>query len=189
MKPVLKQIFSTRRRLRSTSVPRSLGAAFSRERDFKESFQRAHSYASYLNDLPVYHTSETSKMSRAQGDTPPWKPRSNLDIRKVPTKAKEHELYKTFLWFVKQDTNDQIVKVPLGLHDAEYDHTENDKQCDQTKWDVYNIQSRNTLAILWRIELERDTPIRVLVTPEAFDIIRAEYMVLRPQYLRKLPTH
>lgn len=189
MKPVLKKIFGTRGRLRSTSVPRSLGAAFSRERNFKESFQRAHSYASYLNDLPVFNSTDSPKMSRSQGNMPPWKQTNSLDIRKIPIKAKEHDLYKTFLWFVKPDTVDQIVKVPLGLHDAEYDHTENDSQCGQTRWDVYNIPSRNTLGILWRIELEKDTPIRVLVTPEAFNIIRAEYMVLKPQYLRKLPTH
>ena len=163
MKLEFKRIFSTRCRLHSTSVPRSLGTAFTRERDFRESFQRAHSYASYLDNLPVYSHTDSPKMSQAQGTTPPWRPPNSPDTRKIPSKSKDHSLYKTALWYVKPNTVEQIIKVSLGLHNAEYDHTENDRRCHQTKWDVYNIPSKRTMGVLWKIEVEKDTPIRVLV--------------------------
>ena len=132
-----KKIFSTRRTLRSTSVPRSLGAAGTGERDPSESFHRAHSYSSYLDNLPVYSHPSSSKMSRAQGSTPPWRPPNSGDIRKIPLRSKENDLYETYLWFLKPNTADQIVKVPLGMHHAEYDQTQNDNDCEITKWDVY----------------------------------------------------
>ena len=132
-----KKIFSTRRRLRSTSVPRSLGAAVTEERDPSESFHRAHSYSSYLDNLPIYSRPRSPKMSRAHGNTPPWRPPNSSDMRRIPVRSNENDLYQTYLWFVKPNTPDQIVKVPLGMHDAEFTHTQDDNECKQTKWYVY----------------------------------------------------
>ena len=188
MKFDFKKIFNTRHRLRSTSVPRSLETAIPRERIFSATFRRTQSYASYLDNLPVYNQPNSPKMSRAQGTTPPWRPPNSSDIRKIPIKSNEHDLYQTFLWLLKPNTTDQIVKVPLGLHDAQYDHQRSDDECKETRWEVYNIPSKKTLAILWKIELVKDTPTRVLVTPEAYNIMRPEYMVVKPQHLRRLPA-
>ena len=94
------------RRRRSSSEPRFLEATFLCEGDNKKSIQRAHSYGSYLNGLPVYKA-RNETMGDKEKDSPP----ADQQLRHIPRKRNEHEDMPTVLWSRKKNTEAILSRV------------------------------------------------------------------------------
>lgn len=138
------------------------------------------------------HTSYHSSLSSIIRHLPEYK--GNMDdneIRIIPRRTQDQDLMKTELWG-KVPHKDDLACTELGTHDVIFLDSVPDLVCAETFWETFRVEplvhgKKGATAYLWNIDKVRGkAPIRIMVTADAFKVLRNTTKIPKPQHIIKI---